>query len=188
MEVTALTKDKEILKLQKEAPGLIEKVSDLKINSGKALEQGSALTAMIRRKKDEIEERRKFFVGPLNNHIKAINVFFHALTDPLKEADGILIEKMLAWRSKEAEKIAKKNEAMAERGVPLGDGVDPLEQKTATESGTFRKYWTFEVVDAKAVPKAYWKVDEGAISEAVDSGTRVIPGVKIFEKEMFARR
>lgn len=51
-----------------------------------------------------------------------------------------------------------------------------------------RKVWTFEVVDALSVPRAYLDVNETRIRSAVNSGVREIAGVRIFEKEQVVVR
>lgn len=50
------------------------------------------------------------------------------------------------------------------------------------------KRWTFEVTDANLVPREYLQVNETAIRTAVQSGTRTIAGVRIFENESLTLR
>ena len=58
-----------------------------------------------------IEEKRKEYTCPLNEHLKAINNAFRLLTEPLAEADKLTRGKILAYRQeiedrrREAEKI-----------------------------------------------------------------------------------
>lgn len=59
---------------------------------------------------------------------------------------------------------------------------------TVRGSATRRKTWTFEVVNAAAVPREYLAVDDKKIRQAVKDGAREIPGVNIFEKSGLAVR
>jgi hypothetical protein len=45
-----------------------------------------------------------------------------------------------------------------------------------------RRTWTFEIEDASKVPAQFLIVNEKAIREAVRSGAREIPGIKIYQE------
>lgn len=51
----------------------------------------------------------------------------------------------------------------------------------ATSSGVTR--WTYEITDADAVPREFCEPAAGKINRAVQSGSREIPGVRIYQKE-----
>jgi hypothetical protein len=50
------------------------------------------------------------------------------------------------------------------------------------------KRWVFELVNLKEVPVEYLQVNETAIREAIAKGTRLIPGIKIFQQESLSIR
>jgi hypothetical protein len=50
------------------------------------------------------------------------------------------------------------------------------------------KVWSFEIVDPKAVPDEFKKVDESLIRDAIRRGVRNIEGVRIFEETKIAIR
>jgi len=81
-----------------------------------------------------------------------------------------------------AEAEAKKHEIEAPTVIAP---VIPETQKavrTEAASAHQRKVWSFEVTDAAQVPNEYKLVDEALIRDAIKGGTRVIPGVRIFEE------
>jgi hypothetical protein len=46
---------------------------------------------------------------------------------------------------------------------------------------SFRRPWTYDVVDEVSIPDTYRTVDQAKIKQAVDGGVRAIPGVKIYQ-------
>lgn len=67
--------------------------------------------------------------------------------------------------------------------------LPPLPPKTLTGSlgtVTFRREWTFRIVDPTAVPRAYCEPVPKLIRAAVQAGVREIAGVEIFEDESVA--
>ncbi len=82
---------------------------------------------------------------------------------------------------RKAEEEAKKNEVQAP--VVVAPVVQEAPRVTRTESGSAsqRKVWTFEVVDASAIPREYLMVDEKKVRDSVRMGTRSISGIRIYE-------
>lgn len=70
-------------------------------------------------------------------------------------------------------------EADPEPIEPPAPYVPPVQTALRT-----RKVWTYEVVDAMAVPRQYLAVDNAKIKFDVGQGVRDIPGVKIYQKEI----
>lgn len=50
------------------------------------------------------------------------------------------------------------------------------------------KTWAYEVEDLSLVPREYLMIDEAKVKEAIKAGTRIISGIKIFQKEGFSLR
>jgi hypothetical protein len=61
----------------------------------------------------------------------------------------------------------------------------PVESLPARNIGTgsFRKQWTFEITNIDSIPDLYWSVNTTLIQKSIDEGLRVLPGIRIFEKE-----
>lgn len=51
-----------------------------------------------------------------------------------------------------------------------------------------KKVWVFEVTMLSKIPKKYFELDEKKIREAIASGTREIPGLRIFQETSIAIR
>lgn len=102
----------------------------------------------------------------------------------------------------EDERLAKIKEAEEKMKVETGLDVDlggvvpmpppppaPVVQEAPksvqTASGGFgtAKRWTWEVTDLALVPHEYMDIDRGKVTEAVRKGERVIPGIRIYQKE-----
>ena len=90
---------------------------------------------------------------------------------------------------RERDRLQKEMDARAKKaGVESVVVPDMIVPETTgpvrTEAGTasVSMVWTFEVEDADKVPREYLTVNVGAVTAAVKSGIRSIPGIKIFEK------
>ena len=194
-----ITNSKEMLELSKEVPTLVQRATNFQVTSEKDLETGAEVCSWIRKKLKFVEERRKFFVGPLNDYISGVNNFFKEMwSSHLKEADEIVEGKILRWRQIERERLQEEQKKLTQKalkqaekkGIPVEEVIVPVveEQTKSVGAGSFKKYWTFEITDEPKVPREYLTVNEKKIREAVNNGTRQIEGVRIFEEEGFSRR
>lgn len=168
--------------------------------------RASQILGWIKQSKKKVEDTRKFFTDPLNKQVKAINEKFKESSKPLDEADKIINKKMLDYFFEKQEKIRKAQaelEAELERkkaeARELGMGVadiapvpveKPVSQAVKTDFGTSftKESWDFEIVEPSKIPDEYWSINESAIREAVRSGVREIPGVKIENKTTLVHR
>jgi len=151
--------------------------------------------------KKAIEEKRKEYTQPINDHLKAVNEAFKALTEPLTEADKITRTKILDYRAEqerqrqEAEEIARLEREAAERRAALtGEPIVVPEVVEAppeapdryhAEMGTLGKatIWKFEVIDFVLVPDEYKLIDVAKVGKVVRAGLRSIPGIRIYSEE-----
>ena len=58
--------------------------------------------------------------------------------------------------------------------------------KASLGSSTFKKVWTFEVIDPKQIPYCYLILDEKAIRSSIRQGVREIPGIRIYQDEQLS--
>ena len=150
------------------------------------------------------ESRRKFFVDPLNEHVRRVNLFFKNFTEPLNEFRRKIEAKMLEYRAeterkrqeeekrlmKQQEKVNKKLEAKGQEPLPAV-AIPQAPKTTFTGDGgtvTAKKVWAWQVVDEKKIPREWFSLDEKKVNAAVRGGLREIPGIKIFQKESLAVR
>jgi membrane protein involved in colicin uptake len=61
----------------------------------------------IARKIRAVDDRRKFFVAPLNAHVKQINEFFASVVNPYKEAEATLRKSIATFRREESRLAAE---------------------------------------------------------------------------------
>lgn len=104
----------------------------------------------------------------------------------------------LAAEQKRLEELAVKanSENVLKQAVKVEERITKLEEpievkqtvRTENITTSTRKYWTYEIVDENAVPRAYCRSDAGMIRRAVNSGVREIPGVRIFEETTLSQR
>ncbi len=83
--------------------------------------------------------------------------------------------------------VARLREKVAQE-APVQQVVSTGPTRTASGTASTRMVWSFEIEDAALIPRNFLKVDESAIRDAVRSGVREIPGVKIEQKPQVAVR
>jgi len=155
--------------------------------------------SMIAGLKKTVEDRRKEYVGPLNDRVKSINNLFKTITEPLEEADRITRRKVLDYRAEqerkrqEAEAINQAKLDLAKREMELNGEITvdtkPVEVPQVTKmtrgalgtAGT-AKVWKWQVEDITKIPLTFLTTDDKKILKAVQGG-QVIPGVKAWQEE-----
>lgn len=186
---------KEAIKLQQYAEALV-------IRSDDDIKVATNDLSIISRLKKAIEEKRKEYVSPINEHLKAVNDAFKGFAEPLNQADSITRQKITDYR-KEQERIRKEQErinqlrleaAQAEMALKgeLMESVQIVEVAPEppvhyrAESGTLgmatMKKW--ELVDFDLVPPDYKMLNEVLIGKVVRAGIQSIPGIRIYEEEI----
>jgi len=83
----------------------------------------------------------------------------------------------------EAEKIEKKQEAIAERPIDIKQTT-----RGAGSTTTIVKVWKHEVIEPLKVPRPFLKIDDAAIKQAIKNGTREIAGVRIYQDDQLRSR
>ena len=155
----------------------------------------------IAKLKKAIEDKRKEYIGPIDEHKKAINDTFKGFSDPLAEADKIIRGKILVYRQ-EQERIRAEQErinqlrmeaARAEMELKgeLTESVGLVEVAPSApnhyrgEAAILSKTMLpkFEVVDFALLPDEYKQVDAAKLGKVVRAGLRTIPGVRIWVEE-----
>jgi hypothetical protein len=162
----------------------------------------------ISKLKKALEEKRKEYTAPINEHLKSINDAFKTVVTPLEQADQITRKKILDYRAamqKKADEIAEINrlrEEAAQREAKLnGTGeisepVNIIETPTApattirADVGTLStmKIWKWSVEDITKVPSEYLIVDGARLTRVVKAGVRDIPGIRIYSEDTLTVR
>ncbi len=212
MTKAVLIPETEAQEVQELTSGVVQAAESVVVNSGEGMNEASDILSWVAKAKKQVEDKRKFLVKPLNDHVKAINEMFKGYMAPLEQADAMLRKKVLTYRQEQerirrAEEERLRKEAEAERkrlekqakkeGVappPPPPPVAPTMQEQAktvhSDMGAVsaKMVWDFEIVDEDKVPRNFMIVNEKAIRAAVKAGVRNIPGVKVYQKEELAVR
>jgi len=206
-EVLVITPE-EKRELETDLSALISQGGALVVKDDESMQRGVELLSWQARALKKIEERRQFFVKPLNEHVSRINLFFKNFSVPLTNTRAVIEPKILNYRrekeearrkeemriqreqnarQKELEKEAKKIGQVAP--VPLPKSVIlPQAQTTFSDSGsaTAKKVWRFKVLKESDIPIKYFTLDEMKIRAAIREGIRNIQGLEIYQEESLA--
>lgn len=180
----------EVVETRSQAVTIADRARGLQVVDEATNTEALTLLAECRKTGKRIEDLRKSFVAPLNEHVKNINAYFASNAAPVKEADGILAQKTSAYRFKVAEMARKEQErlrVLAEKRyeaqaakaeakgldappvIPLAPTVAAPAKTVATDAGsvTFIERRSFEITDAAAVPRELCCPDEKKIGQMV---------------------
>ncbi|OGN89797.1 MAG: hypothetical protein A2158_01645 [Chloroflexi bacterium RBG_13_46_14] len=202
--LTTLRDDPKLTTLAARGINALAYAEKMTIIDGEGLKKATTDLALLKGISDELEEKRKEIVRPINNKVKSINEYFQTITKPIGQADEILRKKVLAYNAevkkqiqeaekKEEEKMQQaREEAAANHGeitVDLTPEPAPAPPPktihgsigTVSQSGT----WKYEVEDFAKLPDEYKTVNTSALNSFIKStkGSRQIPGVRIYFEE-----
>lgn len=209
-EQALLKSDKEVVQLTGEASDLELRANALVVYDDTTAGEATNALGFIASAKKKLEEKRTFFVKPLNDQVKAINTMFKQYNTPLDNADRTLRGKVLAYRQevqrkareeeerlrklaeKEQKRLEKKAEKKGEPAPPpiVMPTIEAAPKTIQADMGTAttKTVWDFQIVDESQIPREYMVVDEKKIRAVVKAGVREIPGVKIYQTEQLAIR
>ena len=193
--------DEKVVSLYQEAVKLQQYAEARVIQSDGDIKVATDDLSIIAKLKKAIEEKRKEYVGPINEHLKSVNDAFKNFAEPLNQADSITRQKILNYR-KEQERIRQEQErinqlrmeaAQAEMELKgeLTESVKVIEVTPVapthyrTEGGTLGKFMVrkWALVDFNLVPGEYKMLNEVLIGKLVRSGIKTISGIRIYEEE-----
>lgn len=162
--------------------------------------------SLISKLKKVMENKRKSLLNPLKFQADAIRETYDYLMAPIRQADGLTREKMLAYNAEqerirlEQEDINRKRQEAAEQEMRLKgeitESVDLVEvapeasKKVSTEVGTTgqRIIRKWELVDMSQVPEEYKILDSARITKVVKAGIPSIAGIRIYEEPILTVR
>ena len=189
------------LKLQ--IDGILAFAKTRAVNSDQDVIDATNDLGLISLLKKATEEKRQEYVKPINDHVNAVNKAFHALTDPIEEADKLTRNKIQAYRAlvesrrRMAEAINKQKEEIARKEAELsGTGeitsditpvVVPMAPPAHVQAGTATlgtsKVRKWELVNFAQVPDDMKTLDTVKIGKLVRAGIDSIAGIRIWEED-----
>lgn len=199
----------ELMKFYSQAVSLREFAVARVITCNNDLKPANDDLIIIRKVKKAMEEKRKEYLKPFQDHVKETNEAYKTLMEPIEEADKITAGKMLAFdaeqkrKIREAEAIEDEKLALARREAELKGGeitidLTPIEKpevvpdriRTLMGSSGQRDNWKWEVEDITLIPREYLMINAGMLTPIVKAskGKLTIPGVRIYNEPIIAYR
>ena len=149
-----------------------------------------------------VDEERKSFTVPLNEHLAAINGAYKLITGPLAEADQITRMLLTAYKveqqrkAAEAEKLNQDALDLARRQAEAHGGEFTVETKpvpipfapklTRTDQGKSGLVddWKFRIVDLEKLPREYMVPDEDMLNFLAKKqhDKKQVPGVEFYNE------
>ena len=186
-----------ISQLRTDATALLAKAVEISLVTSPEQEARAAeFRAQVKMRINKAEDARKFLVAPLNAHVKKINEEVKLTTEPLNEADRIVVGGMILWRNSEAVRLAKETAVQSTRELRaaalVGDmnvvnvkayevaeahTIAPKSIEMQSGTMTYRKQWVWKIEDLAMIPDEYMVPDEVKIGRYVRAGMK-IPGIK----------
>jgi len=157
--------------------------------------------SIISRLKKAMAEKKKEYLAPHQEQIKAINDNYKLWMEPVETADSITRDKIMAFnreqedRRRKQEEINRKRMEAAQEEAALNNGeisepvnlieVTEAPKRVSTEMGTtgMAKIWKFEVTDFSLLPDRFKMENATLIGKVVRAGEREIPGVRIWSED-----
>jgi hypothetical protein len=155
--------------------------------------------SIISKVKKAMEEKRKEYLKPFQDHVKETNDAYKMLMSPVEEADKITRDKMTSFineqtrKRKEADAIEAEKLSLAKREAELKGGeitvdLTPIEKpaaapsKVTTDMGSagLKDHWGLvEVTDFALLPDDYKMVDTVKLGKVIRAGLHIIAGCRI---------
>ncbi len=132
----------------------------------------SCLLFKSRKMEKYLNELKNEANKPLSDAIKNINLIVKDINEKIHLLKTNLEEKILNWMKSENE-------------LPFGQI-----EKISVEEGTLhlKDTYEFEIEDENLLPREYLSVNPREICNAINSGVRNIPGIKIFREKSLQTR
>jgi len=177
----------EVTSINKTSATLVAKATRLEVAAVEDENNAYDILGEIKKRLKEIEKRRTSITKPLLESKKAADTLFKALSEPFKQADQIIRDKVLVFR-KEQEKKAQAEQERREKiqaaHEAKGHETHQLEEvEPDVGESVVTKRWTFEVTRLGNVPRKFLMIDNVKIRAAIRDGMRSIPGLRIFQEE-----
>jgi hypothetical protein len=204
--VTALVKikpqaDVEVIAFYNESLRLREYAEARTIITAEDLKPATNDLSIIAKVKKAMDEKRKDYLKPFQDHIKETNAAFLTLMDPIEIADKITRSKILAFQAeqecirREQEEINRLRMEAAQKEAALNGGVisesvnlvevsPEAPKRVSTGMGTVgqRMIRKWEVIDMAQVPEEYKIIDSARVTKVVKAGIPSIPGIRIYDE------
>ena len=177
------------LKHYSRVEALYQAAMQLTITTEDELSNASMFLLKLRDARDAYEASRVSLVKPLNDHVKFINGQFAPIGKKIEQIEMYVKSLVTQFRKRQEETRLKLEaglkEEIKEAGAPseVAEQISVPQQKTVGGI-TFRTVWAWDLLNFTEVSDTYKTLNETKINKAIQSGERVISGLRIYSKEI----
>ncbi len=160
------------------AADVLEALAAMPVASQEDLDFAGTMLVDVKAKFKALEEKRTAITKPINAAKREVDALFAPVLEPLKQAEGILKEKIAAYT------VARE----AERRAALTSGeTNPLALVPAeqTKGVSVREVWDWEVENRDIIPREFMYVAEDAMHHHINSHKGEpppIPGIRFYKR------
>ena len=182
----------EIEKINKEATGLVEQMSDTKVKTEDDLTDAKGILVNVSTAKKLLQAKKDGIVKPLNEALRQIRALFAPVEAKIAEAESGLKREILAYSNAVQAKVQAKQAEVAKKvesgQITLTKAAAQLEKgEQKTEAIPTRKVKEMEIVDEAQIPEEYWELNLIKLRKVALAGVAV-PGVRVVEKTIIVSK
>lgn len=149
-------------------------VPPFNIENGEDFQFAGELLKFVKKKKKELEDRRKTVTKPLDEALKAFRAWYKPSLDRWGELERVLKKRISDWQleqdRRESEAVRQIAAASVEGDYEAAQAASAGLVKTTQVSGvSLREYWTIDEdrVDVSKVPADFLMLDRGVVAEYI---------------------
>ncbi len=193
--------DPAVFALSEQIQGLLHFAEARTITCAEDMIKATEDMGLIKSLGKALEEKRKEYTGPIDQHLKEVREKFKVFTEPLARADRITQEKMLTYRHEcqrkaaEAAEINRMREEAARREAALNNAPPvpvekveapapaPAHVYTEVANAGITKTRKYRITDFAALPDEYKMENSVLLNKVTRAGIPAIPGVTFYFEE-----
>ena len=196
MKQTQTQEEKSLTPYKKKVSGLISQSQGLDIKTEAQMETAVDYLKQVKDAGKKVKEQKEKLTDPAQETLRRIRALFKPIEDNIREAEGIIKDKMLSFdeiKRKQSESKIAKIEAKVKAGsidiTKAAEQMEKIEPKTQYEGDAGKiQYRTIKkilIVDKTKIPREYLVLNESLIRRDLLKGVSV-PGAKIVEEKQVA--
>jgi len=176
-----------LVEISNETLKIVDQNNKFVIRGEKSLTETSEFLVSVKQRIKRVEELRKWFVKPLNDQVKAINVKFKEASQPLEQVESLVGGKIVEYRKKEAEIIEQKRLADEKRQKDEFDAEQKRLAKEAKELKGQEKKDAIAEIPKEFIPEVETKQKTVIKTDSGSLKTRKLWKAKIVDEMIVPR-
>lgn len=170
--MTELVKDKHFSVNDDQLDMMENSAQEIVIGDHQSACHALSMALQARKISKQAEESRKEILRPNLDYQRAVTKIAQDIQKRMDDIEDRLRDKLFAWVEKEND-----NPFSQLQFLVVEDGTLTLAEK-----------WCYELLDETQLDRQYLTVNSSAITDAIKSGVRNIPGVRIFKNKQINLR